>query len=134
LKERSGSRAIHGTTGSALALGYTGSLIGDRTSKGGASMAAESNDAIERREVHFSGRVQGVGFRYTTRAIAARFEVTGFVQNLNDGRVLLVVEGDGETIGRFIDAVEAEMGRWISDARARVLPASREFSCFEVRH
>jgi acylphosphatase len=97
-------------------------------------MASESNDAIQRREVYFSGRVQGVGFRYTTRAIAARFQVTGFVQNLNDGRVLLVVEGEDETIGRFIDAVEAEMSRWITDARSRVLPASREFATFDVRH
>jgi acylphosphatase len=46
---------------------------------------------MQRREVHYSGHVQGVGFRYTTRSIARGYEVTGFVQNLEDGRVSRVV-------------------------------------------
>ena len=59
-------------------------------------------DAAERRVVHYSGRVQGVGFRYTVRTLATRFAVTGFVRNLADGRVQLVVEGGpGEGAGRF---------------------------------
>ena len=47
----------------------------------------------EQREVYYSGRVQGVGFRYTVRSLASRMAVTGFVKNLPDGRVHLVVEG-----------------------------------------
>ena len=43
---------------------------------------------IERRTVYYSGHVQGVGFRYETRSLANQFDVTGFVQNLDDGRVL----------------------------------------------
>src|SRR5690349_7212233 len=39
-------------------------------------------DSMERREVHYSGRVQGVGFRYTARSIAQLFPVTGYVKNL----------------------------------------------------
>ena len=45
------------------------------------------------REVYYAGNVQGVGFRYTARCAAAGLDVTGFVRNLPDGRVHLVVEG-----------------------------------------
>ncbi|MBL8829940.1 MAG: acylphosphatase, partial [Planctomycetaceae bacterium] len=46
-----------------------------------------------RRRVLFHGRVQGVGFRVTTRSIAQRFAVTGWVRNLPDGSVELLAEG-----------------------------------------
>ena len=45
-----------------------------------------------RREVYFSGQVQGVGFRYTVMRIASTLEVTGHVRNLPDGRVQLIAE------------------------------------------
>jgi acylphosphatase len=95
---------------------------------------SEADQALERREVLFSGRVQGVGFRYTVRGIAARHDVRGFVQNLNDGRVLLVVEGAPGSLKTFIDAVQAEMERYIAHVQTTVLPATREFSTFNIRH
>ena len=63
----------------------------------------------ERRIVYFSGTVQGVGFRYTTARVAERFTVTGFVQNLSDGRVLVIAEGTAPELDRFIGAVQAAM-------------------------
>ena len=71
-------------------------------------------DSLERREVYFAGMVQGVGFRYTTRRIAERFRVTGFVQNLPDGRVRTVVEGTALEIDRFLDAIGSELGHYIT--------------------
>ena len=47
----------------------------------------------ERRAVYYTGRVQGVGFRFTARSLAQSFAVTGMVQNLSDGRVLVIAEG-----------------------------------------
>jgi acylphosphatase len=55
--------------------------------------------------VHYSGRVQGVGFRYQTRKVAAGFEVTGVVRNLPDGRVELVAEGDERELNDFREAI-----------------------------
>ena len=92
------------------------------------------NTTPERREIHFSGRVQGVGFRFTTRAIAARHPVVGFVKNLSDGRVLLVAEGVPEALDRFVDEVRAEMQRYLVDVDVAVGPPRGEFSVFEVRH
>jgi acylphosphatase len=98
------------------------------------AMASQSNEARERRVVHYAGFVQGVGFRYTTRSIAARFDVQGFVENLSDGRVLLVVEGTRETLDRFTSAVEGEMSRYIRHCDVSSAAATGEFTRFEIRH
>ena len=67
----------------------------------------------ERRRVHFSGRVQGVGFRYTCQSLARDFEVAGYVRNLPDGRVELVAEGDRQEIDNFLTAIHREMAAYI---------------------
>ena len=54
-----------------------------------------------------SGRVQGVGFRYFTQDAAAREGVTGWVQNLPDGRVEAFVEGDEEAVTRVERAIRS---------------------------
>ena len=64
---------------------------------------------------HFSGHVQGVAFRYTTVEIAQRHAVAGYVQNLRDGRVRLVAEGDGEAVDQFVKEVASRMSRYISE-------------------
>lgn len=56
----------------------------------------------------FSGRVQGVGFRYTARTVAAGFEVCGTVRNLPDGRVELVAEGERPELLAFREAIRDE--------------------------
>ena len=53
---------------------------------------------MERRQVRYSGHVQGVGFRYTAVSISRRHTVTGFVQNLSDGSVVLVAEGQAKSL------------------------------------
>ncbi len=73
-------------------------------------------ESTVRRIVHFSGRVQGVGFRATTRSIARSFRVGGYVKNLADGRVELVAEGERAEVARFIDSVKDRMQRNIVEA------------------
>ena len=89
--------------------------------------------APERREVSYSGRVQGVGFRYTVRWVAKRFAVTGFVKNLPDGRVQLVAEGHPAELRRFLDAVDGEMGQYVVDRQTQAGPATGRFQGFEIR-
>ena len=52
-----------------------------------------------------SGRVQGVGFRYFTQAIAARENLHGWVRNLPDGRVEAAAEGEADAMERFEHAL-----------------------------
>ncbi len=61
-----------------------------------------------------SGRVQGVGFRYYVEDIARREGVSGYVRNLPDGRVEVLVEGDAATVGRL------ESTLWRGPGGARV--------------
>ena len=61
-----------------------------------------------RRAAYYTGRVQGVGFRYTTQRIAADYPVDGFVKNLPDGRVELVAEGPPAQVQAFLAAVAIE--------------------------
>lgn len=77
--------------------------------------------------VHFTGRVQGVGFRYTAREIAASFAVSGYVENLADGRVRLVAEGAEDEIRRYLDALGARMFDNIRDRAIATSPATGEF-------
>jgi acylphosphatase len=98
------------------------------------AMPTNPNEAPRRREVHFSGRVQGVGFRYITRQIASRYDLTGYVQNLADGRVRLVAEGPPSVVEAFVTAVIDEMGRCIEKAEQQDTDASGEFSKFEVKY
>jgi len=55
--------------------------------------------------VHYSGKVQGVGFRATAVDIARDHPVTGWVKNLSDGRVELLVEGPEGAVDKFLEAV-----------------------------
>jgi acylphosphatase len=88
----------------------------------------------QQREIHYAGSVQGVGFRYTVRSLAARFDVTGFVRNLPDGRVQLVVEGPAGEIDDFLGAIKAEMTTYIRDVQETPRPAAGRFHAFEIRH
>ncbi|MCA9161633.1 MAG: acylphosphatase [Pirellulaceae bacterium] len=87
----------------------------------------------QRRESLYRGHVQGVGFRFTTREIAARFDVTGFVENLPDGRVRLVAEGASGELDRFLEAVSQRMGDHIHESVTDTRPATGEFSGFGIR-
>lgn len=87
-----------------------------------------------RRQVFFSGTVQGVNFRYHTVALSRRFQVTGFVRNLPDGRVQLVAEGQPEVLQAFVRAVSDEMGRFISRADSSDSGATGEFHGFQIAY
>ena len=56
-------------------------------------------------QVFYSGRVQGVGFRYSVKQIAAGYEVVGWVRNLADGRVELQAGGDRDEVDEFLAAI-----------------------------
>lgn len=57
----------------------------------------------------YEGRVQGVGFRYRVSTIAKCVPVAGYVRNLPDGRVELVVEGGQEDVEDFLEQIRLAM-------------------------
>jgi acylphosphatase len=75
-----------------------------------------------------------VGFRYTVVTIARRYDVTGFVQNLSDGRVKLVVEGPISQVRGLLEDVAAAMEEYIAATTIEEQPPSGQFTAFEVRY
>ena len=98
--------------------------------------AAIGGDTLGRiqNEVHYSGRVQGVGFRFTTQQVARRHAaVVGFVENLVDGRVRLVVEGDGAQVSAFLEDVKSTMADYIREVNVKERPVTEAYTSFEIR-
>jgi len=83
--------------------------------------------------VFFSGRVQGVGFRYATLQVAKEFEVAGFVANLTDGRVQLEAEGRKEEVNAFVDAVGERLHGFIRKVERSGKTRTAAFTAFEIR-
>ena len=84
-------------------------------------------------KIFYSGRVQGVGFRYTARTVAAGFEITGNVRNLPDGRVELVAEGEDAELETFRTAIRgAVLAGFIRDESVEWSDAQNEFRGFEI--
>ena len=87
-----------------------------------------------RRTVLFSGRVQGVGFRFATCQVAVDFAVAGTVRNLSDGRVELVVEGASDVVNGFIEAVRQAQARHLTDLSVTESPATGTCSGFRIAY
>ena len=84
------------------------------------------------KRVNYWGTVQGVGFRATVRRIADQHDVTGFVRNLADGHVEVVVCGEAHEIERFLGAIASRMAGYIQGHRIDDEP-QQTFSHFEIR-
>ncbi|MFQ5494957.1 MAG: acylphosphatase [Phycisphaerae bacterium] len=97
-------------------------------------MAAPSStdETHVRHTVLYSGRVQGVGFRYTAYAVARRFNVVGSVRNLPDGRVEILAEGPPAELTHFEEAVAEALKEHIEDTTVRESAASGEFEEFGI--
>ena len=72
-------------------------------------------------QVHYEGRVQGVGFRWTVKDLSREFDIAGTVKNLPDGRVEVVAQGD-ET-DEFINAIrQSALAGHIEHERLETIP------------
>ena len=86
-----------------------------------------------RKQVRFRGRVQGVGFRATTRSIAGGHAVSGWVRNEADGSVLLEAQGEAAAVRAFLEDVAARLSRNIDSADERDAPVAPGEALFEIR-
>jgi acylphosphatase len=82
--------------------------------------------------VHYSGRVQGVGFRATAAWIARKYLVVGWVRNLADGRVELHVEGDSQQVDTFLGAIRSRFSNYIFEEQAQNQNPSGNHQSFDI--
>ena len=68
------------------------------------------------------------------RNIAMRHNITGYVRNMSDGRVELIVEGPEDEMDQFLESINQRMNEYIRDVQKIVQPATGEFPQFQIRH
>jgi len=92
-----------------------------------------SSDSSETRRVLFHGRVQGVFFRKTAESYATSLLVKGYVRNLDDGSVELVVSGSPDTLERLLEKILTHYRSNISNWESVRLASPESFDGFEIR-
>lgn len=85
-------------------------------------------------EIVVAGRVQGVGYREYARRQAERLGLTGYVMNLDDGRVRARAEGPRDGIEALVRALEKGPPlASVDSVDVRWVPSSGRFAGFDVR-
>ncbi len=84
--------------------------------------------------VIYRGRVQGVGFRWTTCGIARRFAVDGSVRNLADGTVEMIAQGEPREVAAFREAIDDAMRELIDGQDVSAVDSPEQLSGFHIRH
>jgi len=94
----------------------------------------DKTEGKKRIHLFYSGRVQGVGFRFTAENIALSLGLAGWVKNLLDGRVEVVCEGDEATLVQFLEKMRSgPMKPYLRGVETSWLEATGEFRDFTIR-
>ena len=81
------------------------------------------------------GRVQGVGFRYFASREANLLGLKGYVKNLYDGNVEVFVQGENESLSRFVEILKKgpRFGK-VTNVRVEEYPQNRKYTDFTVEY
>jgi len=85
------------------------------------------------KHVRYTGKVQGVGFRYTAQRVAEEFPISGYVRNLREGAVEVVAEGLPEDVDSFLAALARQMAGYIEETTVQDQPCGG-YRGFRVRY
>lgn len=89
---------------------------------------------MRRVRVVYTGRVQGVGFRATSRSLAQGFGVTGWVRNDPGGTVTMEAQAESTQIDALLDAIQNRLGRGISGASVTDIELDSSDDGFRIAH
>jgi acylphosphatase len=88
---------------------------------------------VSHRDVCYTGHVQGVGFRAQVLGLARGYDVTGYVQNLTDGRVYLHAEGDEGEVEAFTEQIAKSLDGHIRGEEIKTFSGLRTCREFAIR-
>ncbi|MBU0549233.1 MAG: acylphosphatase [Candidatus Omnitrophica bacterium] len=83
--------------------------------------------------VFYSGRVQGVGFRFTAQDTARDLGILGWVRNLSDGRVELIAEAEEPVLKNFLARIEQDFKDYLRHSDVHREQSTGEFTGFGIR-
>ena len=86
------------------------------------------------KHILFSGQVQGVGFRYTARHIAGRYNITGFVRNLPDGDVEMLAQGPEQAVDNCIKEIQDYFAEYIRDTQIDPVSHNSRYTDFRITY
>lgn len=86
-----------------------------------------------RRHIYVSGRVQGVGFRFRAQQLARGLGLTGWVRNLDDGRVEMELQGTEAEMDRLFDRLRQDRYIMIDSFQTERIPPVEEKG-FQVKY
>jgi len=91
-------------------------------------------ERMRTKRIIYEGRVQGVGFRYTTKELARGYDVLGTVRNLPDGTVELIVAGEEDELLEFLRVLKEEsaVARQIRSVREENIAPLPELKGFSI--
>lgn len=85
-------------------------------------------------QITVSGRVQGVGFRWSTQQLATELGLVGFVQNLMNGDVLIEVQGPKDIVQQFVRKVRAGVTPYARVTNVQIKPGQiTDFKDFSIK-
>ena len=85
--------------------------------------------------IYVSGFVQGVFYRANAKRVADSLSLTGWVRNLRDGRVEIVVEGEEENLAKFVEwCKRGPVGAVVESVDVTREEYRGEFKGFEIRY
>ena len=84
------------------------------------------------KHIIFTGRVQGVGFRFTALDIANRYRLTGWVRNLWDGTVEMVAQGLSDDIEDCIRDIKECFGGYIRETKVEEISPNPHYDDFKI--
>lgn len=88
---------------------------------------------MKQAHVLYSGRVQGVGFRFSALSWAQELDICGWVKNLPDGKVELLARGQEEKLDKFLKNIASDFSRYIHDTKVEFSQVdSSELKGFKV--
>lgn len=81
----------------------------------------------------YSGRVQGVGFRYSVKQLIAGYDLSGSVRNLEDGRVELLIQGPEDELESLLEAVrKSHLKGFIREIEGHDIPVDPALRGFAI--
>jgi acylphosphatase len=99
---------------------------------GSSARLSPAGAGLARIHVFFSGHVQGVGMRATVCDLAPDHGVTGWVRNLEDGRVEVLAEGKREHLEDFLSTLRRHMSYYVRSVEQTWETPTGEFRGFSV--
>ncbi len=84
------------------------------------------------KHIIFSGRVQGVGFRFTAHRMAGRHQLTGYVRNLPDGSVEMLAQGPSKDVDDCIRDIQDCLAGYVREVKTVEVPPNPRHSDFKI--